>query len=338
MNMLVSSAIAGAATVSPVEAANPDAEVIAAGEKFERLLPRYMAAWFDWARLHREAKAEAEAKFGDDYHSPAWCKPNPGQSPAQAFLCEAIARNGTGAADDAVSALHDQMEPIAEMIKDADIQTLAGLRSKALVAIWDSRPIGATHDGCLNFEDEFSCYSMVTGAVAITGLSDLFGSFVEQVENDATVPMFETPKAAGPRPVDPILAAIAAHKQAYDALSAEIIKTDAMEAAIPADKRKTSLSWGDAIIETDDPRWIEFETRIKTLHEAERDAEWGLTNVVPTTASGVLALLEYATGHEERGLAWPTDGYVDDDDPKERSRSWYYFVHRNILRSLRVAA
>ena len=62
------------------------------------------------------------------------------------------------------SSQYNEMEPIAELIKDADIQSLAGLRAKALVAIWDSRPISAIHNGVLNFEDEFSCYSLVTGA------------------------------------------------------------------------------------------------------------------------------------------------------------------------------
>ena len=64
---------------------------------------------------------------------------------------------------------------------------VAGLRAKALVAIWDSRPTCATHSGCLNLEDEWSLHSLLTGVVAVTGLSDLFGAFVERIEKDATV-------------------------------------------------------------------------------------------------------------------------------------------------------
>jgi len=40
-----------------------DVEVIADGRKFEELFKRYMPAWFEWARLHREAKADTDAKF-----------------------------------------------------------------------------------------------------------------------------------------------------------------------------------------------------------------------------------------------------------------------------------
>jgi hypothetical protein len=36
----------------------------------------------------------------------------------------------------------------------------------------------------LNFEDERSLY--FTGVIAVTGLSDLFGSFVERIGKDAT--------------------------------------------------------------------------------------------------------------------------------------------------------
>jgi hypothetical protein len=55
----------------------------------------YMPAWLTWARLHREAKAETEAKFGKGYCSPAWSEPKLSQSPAQKYLHEALVRNGT---------------------------------------------------------------------------------------------------------------------------------------------------------------------------------------------------------------------------------------------------
>jgi hypothetical protein len=160
MNVLVSSAIAGAVTISPVEMANPDAEIIAAGKKFGELLPKYMTAWFEWSRLQREASAETHARFGKNHGSPAWME---GKRPAQVFLHEALERNGTRQASEAVEALYDEMEPIAELIRDSDIESLAGLRSKALVAIWDSRPTCAVHKGVLNFEDEWSLHSLVTG-------------------------------------------------------------------------------------------------------------------------------------------------------------------------------
>jgi hypothetical protein len=166
-----------------------DTEIITAGQKFEEMFSRYMPAWFEWARLHRDARAEAEAKFGDDYSSPAWREPSPGQSPAEKFFHNTLVRNGTDRASDAVHALHQEMEPLAEFIRDGEIKSLAGLRAKALVAMWDSRPDCAIHDGCLNFEDEWSLHSLMTGVVAVTGLPDLYGAFVERIEADAKKPI-----------------------------------------------------------------------------------------------------------------------------------------------------
>ena len=185
MNMVVGAALTGTA-IPAVAASNPDAEVIAAGQKFEDLFSRYMPAWLKWARLHREAKAETEAKFGKGYHRVAWQHPTPGKSPGQKYLSEALARNGASQASDAIEVLYDEMEPLAEFIRETDIESMEGLRAKALVAMWDSRPTGATHSVYLNFEDEQSLCSLLTGAIAATGLSDLFGSFIEQIEAEAT--------------------------------------------------------------------------------------------------------------------------------------------------------
>lgn len=175
------------ATVTPDLAAEMDTAIISAGVKFEKLFSRYMPAWSEWTRLNREAKSETEAKFGAEYSSPAWQEPIPGQSPAEKFFQNAHARNGADRACDEEDALHQKMEPIAKFIRDGEIRSVEGLRAKALVAIWDSRPTCATHCGCLNLEDEWSLYSLLTGVIAVTGLSDLFGAFVEQVERDATV-------------------------------------------------------------------------------------------------------------------------------------------------------
>ena len=40
--------------------ANPDAELVARGERFEKFLLEYMDAWLAWAPLMRAARAEAE--------------------------------------------------------------------------------------------------------------------------------------------------------------------------------------------------------------------------------------------------------------------------------------
>jgi hypothetical protein len=42
-------------------------------------------------------------------------------------------------------ALSEEMEPFAEKIREADVTTTAGLRAKALVAVWDIRVGRLTH-------------------------------------------------------------------------------------------------------------------------------------------------------------------------------------------------
>ena len=76
------------------------------------------------------------------------------------------------------------MEPLADLIRDAEVESLGGLRSKTLVTLWDCLPIGAFHDGYLYFEDE-NLRSLFSGAVAVTGLSRFVSSFCEHLKNDA---------------------------------------------------------------------------------------------------------------------------------------------------------
>jgi hypothetical protein len=111
------------AIIQPLLAA-ADAEIVAAGEKFEPLLGKYVTANLRWAKLSRAAKAEAVARFGDDYGSDNWSEPSPGKSPGTAFLSEVHARNGCRQACDAIKALHDEMEPLAELIRDTAVETL----------------------------------------------------------------------------------------------------------------------------------------------------------------------------------------------------------------------
>jgi hypothetical protein len=55
---------------NPMSTANPDAELVARGERFEKFLLEYMDAWLEWAPLMRAARAcssparPAEPRFG----------------------------------------------------------------------------------------------------------------------------------------------------------------------------------------------------------------------------------------------------------------------------------
>ena len=100
-----------------------DAELIALGERFEKILLEYVDAWLAWAPLMRAARAEAEADI--------------------ATLTAAIQRNGCDAAQARMSELERDMQPLAEEIIAAPATSLGGLRAKALVALWEALPAHA---------------------------------------------------------------------------------------------------------------------------------------------------------------------------------------------------
>jgi hypothetical protein len=112
-------------------------------------------------------------------------------------------------------------------------------------------------------------------------------------------------------------------------------KTDAWEATIPEEKRKT-FRVDEEVFETDDPRWLAHRRTLDALFEAESDAECALADIVPTTTAGVCAILKYGVEVEERGSRWNT--LVDPDDEsifhRRIGRSWHYFVNRNIVTCL----
>jgi hypothetical protein len=142
------------------------------------------------------------------------------------------------------------------------------------------------------------------------------------------------------RQPDPIFAAIETHKRVvaqyaqYDAFS---IQEDKLCAEIPRDRRKTNYRFGEEleVVETDDPRWIAFETELKMRSEAVSDAECELAYMVPTTMQGVIALLQHAVEREGRGYSWP-EHLLDDTEPENTKwgKSWHHFVHRNLVESL----
>ena len=110
-----------------------DAALIALGERFERRLLEYMDAWLAWAPLMRAARAEAESDL--------------------AGFSVAIQRNGCDTAQARMSELERDMQPLAEEIIAAPATSLAGLRAKALVALWEALPANASHDGAFDFPD-----------------------------------------------------------------------------------------------------------------------------------------------------------------------------------------
>jgi hypothetical protein len=173
-------AAAPASTLDPVY--DLDAEIIAAGKAFEPLLSKYLDAQFIWTRLSREARAETDAKFpSDDFDGP-------GENPKWAFHLQMGEQNGCKQASARLSEIHEEMEPLADLIRETASETIEGLRAKTLVAIWDCQPIFATHEGGFDFSNKDSHCSLFHAAVVATGLSEMVSAIDIRLQVDAGIP------------------------------------------------------------------------------------------------------------------------------------------------------
>jgi len=161
-----------------------DAELIELGDRFEALLASHMNATFEWALLARAANSELKAhpKFVDRGRA------TDQQVRAQIRVSNAIhKRNGCDAASDRMSALFDRMEPIAEKIKEIPATTVAGLRAKALVVLFEAMPIASEHSGEFEMGDDGGASrSLFYAVAAITGLAPMVSEIEGRLAADAT--------------------------------------------------------------------------------------------------------------------------------------------------------
>jgi hypothetical protein len=126
---------------------------------------------------------------------------------------------------------------------------------------------------------------------------------------------------------DPILEAIEGHRAAYAAFDAEIRRHGKLDDELIDAKRSKIKRSETTIVKRDDPRWIESEKEVARTSDAEIDAAIRLVDIRPTTAAGIIALLEYVLLCERRGDdGWP-DCLVDEND---KPRSWHYFLMENL--------
>jgi hypothetical protein len=161
------------AAVLPIAAAVPaaaartlDAELIELGARFEPLVDRYYVAHRRWSTSLAQAHAEHNAEFGDpadrDYEHP------PEIRKAFADSCE---RHGANDADDALSAISDEMRPLEIAINAASVTSIAGLRAKALVAFREVSPLSAGGSE-FHFEDAYPFQQLFTAVAEVCGLKD----------------------------------------------------------------------------------------------------------------------------------------------------------------------
>jgi hypothetical protein len=164
-----------------------EAELISARKKYEELLPKYIDARLEWARLHRAARAEAEAKYGESGPSNTkWMEPDPSTSQAFKFFKRALKRNGAEAAGDRMSQLSEELDTVTDVIVSANSTSVAGLRAKVLVAIREYLPPSADHDGEFYCgEGESITLSLLQSAAEVVGLGSLLGAVTTRLAEDA---------------------------------------------------------------------------------------------------------------------------------------------------------
>jgi hypothetical protein len=130
---------------------------------------------------------------------------------------------------------------------------------------------------------------------------------------------------------DPILEAIEGHRVAYAAFDAAVRRNGKLDDEFIDRRRSQTNASEEAIVRTDDPRWIESETELARTSEAETDAAIRLVDIRPTTVGGIMALLEYVLLCERRGDdGWP-DELVDEND---KPRTWHHFLLENLAVAL----
>jgi hypothetical protein len=130
--------------------------------------------------------------------------------------------------------------------------------------------------------------------------------------------------------IDPIYAAIEAHKAAVAHVKTVLDTHTILETELPRERRSNVDAWEEVIVETDDPRWIECERAVMRAWDAEEDAARDLVCIQPTTRAGFLALLDHAIVYDTDGYAWPSSLQSDEG---ERTPNWHQFRLENLVAS-----
>ena len=142
-----------------------DMDLIALGEQLEGLLREYMDAWLEWAPRMRAAHAEAKDNTS--------------------ALAVSIQRTGCDVAQERMSELEHDMQPLAEEIIAAPVTSLGGLRAKALVALWEALPATASHQGAFDFPD--ASRSLFEAVAGMTNLLPLVRELEARLEADVGI-------------------------------------------------------------------------------------------------------------------------------------------------------
>src|ERR1700686_4056312 len=164
INTIAALPIAAAAPAAAGQ--TPDAELIELGARFEPLVDQYYVAQRRWSGSLARAHAGHDREFGDpadrNYEYP------PEIIAAFSDSCE---RSGANEADEALSAIHEEMKQLANAINAASVTSIEGLRAKALVAFYEVAPLCAG-DTEFSFEDAYPFQQLFTAVAELCGLKD----------------------------------------------------------------------------------------------------------------------------------------------------------------------
>jgi hypothetical protein len=139
-----------------------DAELIELGARLELLVDQYYVARKPWARSLVAAHAERECDFGDD---PVRLN-EPEVAKAFQDSCEHL---GVDEASDTLHAVYEDMEPLMKAINASPVNSIEGLRAKALVAFYEVAPLCAG-DTEFTFEDAYPFQQLFTAVAELCGL------------------------------------------------------------------------------------------------------------------------------------------------------------------------
>jgi hypothetical protein len=164
INTIAALPIAAAAPAAPAQTL--DAELIELGARFELLVDQYYVARKRWAASMLAAHAEHQQEFGtaaerNYQYSPEYIE-------ALEDSCE---RSGTNEAQDTLSAVHMEMESLANAINAASVNSIEGLRAKALVAFYEVAPLCAG-DTEFSFDDAYPFQHLFTAVAELCGLKE----------------------------------------------------------------------------------------------------------------------------------------------------------------------